>query len=123
MRVAFCVELREDDRQILEAIQRHLSCGRIYDLNFGRYRGYAAKNWRPHVKLRVSNIDDICGKVIPFFKKYPLFGRKRESFDIWCEVAKRIRRKQHLTPQGIGQLKKLRSRLQLLNKKGKSTDA
>lgn len=122
IRVAFCIELREDDREILEAIQVHLGCGRIYDLDFGRYRDYATKNWRAHVKLRVGGIRDICEKVIPFFKKYPPFGHKKQCFDIWCQIAEKIYQKQHLIPEGIEELKKLKQQLQLLNKKGKITD-
>ena len=62
IRPAFCVEVRESDREILETIARQLNCGNIYRLDFGRYKGYEAKKWKPHVKLRVSNFDDVSKK-------------------------------------------------------------
>ena len=37
IRPAFCIEMRHDDRDALEAVQHHIGCGRIYDLDFGRY--------------------------------------------------------------------------------------
>ena len=59
IRPAFCIEVRADDKEILELVKKALGCGNIYDLDFGRYKGYEKKNWRPHAKLRISNIQDI----------------------------------------------------------------
>ena len=118
VRAAFCIELREDDREILEAIQETLGCGNIYQLNFGRYKNYSKKNWKPHVKYRVSNQNDIIHKVIPFFEKYPLFGKKKKSFDVFTKIVKKIEFKEHLTPYGLEGTKKLVSELKSLNKKG-----
>lgn len=119
IRAAFCIELREDDREILEAIQRTLECGSIYSLNFGRYKGYAKKKWRPHVKYRVSNQTDIIQKIIPFFNKYPLFGKKQKVFEVYSRIVEKIRNKEHLTPSGLEETKLLVAELKSLNKKGK----
>lgn len=118
IRPAFCVEVRFDDRGILEALQSALGCGSIYDLDFGRYKGYEQKNWRPHVKFRVSNIHDLRNKVVPFFRQFPLFGRKRQCFELFCDIADGIERKQHLQPEGLEVLKQVVGQLNALNKKG-----
>jgi hypothetical protein len=104
VRLIFEIELREDDREILEKIQELLGCGRIYHLDYVRYA-----NWRPHVKLKVSNFKDISGKIIPFFKKYPLQAKKSLQFERFCLVAEMIRRKDHLTEEGIERIRKIKA--------------
>ncbi len=105
VRLIFEIELREDDRPILERIQETLGCGRIYRLEYARY-----KKWRPHVKYKVSNFKDISEKVIPFFKRYPLQAKKLESFNKFCRVAEVIKAKEHLTETGIVRIREIRSR-------------
>jgi hypothetical protein len=118
VRPAFSIEVKESDREILEGIQRTLGCGNIYSLDFGRYKGYEVKKWHRHVKYRVSNFNDIWTKVIPFFKKYPLYGIKKEAFEIYCVIAEKIFQRQHITYEGLEQIKVLVSQLKALNKKG-----
>ena len=118
IRLAFCIEVKESDREILEGIKQSLGCGNIYSLDFGRYKGYEKKNWHRHVKYRVSNFQDIWNKVIPFFKKYPLYGTKQKVFQIYCEIAKRMYERRHITYEGLQQIKVLVSQLKALNKKG-----
>jgi hypothetical protein len=119
IRLAFCIEVKATDRELLEAVQSQLGCGHIYELDFGRYRGYETKNWKPHVKYRVSNFQELTQKVIPFFSQYPLFGTKHQSFEVFCQIAELMMNKQHLTPEGLEIIKILVKRLNALNKKGK----
>lgn len=118
IRLAFCIEVKESDRGILQSIQQSLGCGNIYSLDFGRYKGYEQKNWHPHVKYRVSNFNDIWGKVIPFFTKYPLYGGKKQAFEVFVEIARRLHRGEHLTYEGLERLKGIVNQLKALNKKG-----
>jgi len=118
IRLGFCIEVKESDKEILEGIQRVLGCGNIYSLDFGRYKGYEERKWHKHVKLRVSNFQDIWNKVIPFFQKHPLYGTKQKVFEIYCEIAKRMYERQQITYAGLEQIKVLVSQLKALNKKG-----
>jgi len=118
IRPAFCIEVRESDKEILEATRETLGCGNLYRLDFGRYKGYEDKKWKPHVKLRVSNFDDLSKKVVPFFKKYPLFGTKRKSFEVFSEVVKRMQNREHLNEETLEEIKQLVKILNSLNKKG-----
>lgn len=118
IRPAFCIECRQSDREVLEAVKKVIGCGNLYQLDFGRYRGYEQKNWQPHVKFRVSNFQDISEKVVPFFEKYPLFGTKQKSFKVFSEIVKRIEKGEHLKEDSLEQLKLLVKSLNLLNKKG-----
>ena len=119
IRLAFCIEVKADDLEVLQAVQSQLGCGNIYSLDFGRYQQYAAKNWRPHVKYRVSNFRDIHNRVIPFFKRHPLYGTKRKAFDVFTQIAEAMQAKQHLDQQGLEGIKSLVVQLKTLNKKGK----
>src|SRR3990172_2047590 len=76
VRLIFEIELREDDKEILERVKETLRCGNIYHLEYAKY-----SLWKPHCKYKVSNIKDITEKVIPFFKKFPLQAKKKYSFD------------------------------------------
>ncbi|MGB9592156.1 MAG: LAGLIDADG family homing endonuclease, partial [Candidatus Kryptoniota bacterium] len=107
-----------DDRDILEAIQKMLGCGKVYELNFGRYQGYQSKKWKPHVKYRVSNQKDIQEKIIPFFEKYPLFGKKLKSFNLFKQIVKGIAEGKHKDLHGLQELKELSNQLKAANKKG-----
>jgi hypothetical protein len=96
------IELRGDERPILEIIQKRLNCGIIVDLKYERY------GWKPHVKYTVRKQSDIFFKVIPFFKQFPLQGKKRKDFELFCQAATIFRKKQHLTEEGLIKLEKLR---------------
>lgn len=106
VRCIFEIEVREDDRPILLAIQKALGCGTIYHLQYARYT-----KWRPHVKLKVSTLRDISTKVIPFFEKYPLKAKKRKSFDIFKRIVNMVERKFHLTAEGIEVIDRLRIKM------------
>ena len=118
IRLAFCIEVRADDRVLLEMVNKQLGCGNIYSLDFGRYKGYEDKKWRPHVKYRVSNFADIYNRVIPFFRQYQLFGVKKQAFDVFCKIAEAMHNKEHLNEKGLEEIKDLVKQLHALNKKG-----
>jgi hypothetical protein len=105
VRLMFEIELREDDEPILREIQRVLDCGNIYRLEYKRYA-----KWRPHVKLKVSNFSDISQKIIPFFQRYPPQAKKRQQFEKFCLAAELIQTKQHLSANGIQQIRALKRR-------------
>lgn len=102
VRLLFEIELREDDKEILERVKETLGCGNIYYLNYERY-----KKWKPHYKHKVSNLKDISEKIILFFQKYPLQAKKKQSFAIFCKVAGLMKQKHHLNEIGIEEIRQL----------------
>ena len=101
IRPGFCVEMRADERSVLEAIRDHLRCGSIYVLDFGRYKGYEGRGWHPHVKYRVTRLADLAGQVVPFFSEYPLFGRKARAFVIFSELVRLLEAGAHREHPGL----------------------
>jgi hypothetical protein len=120
IRPAFSIECRQSDRSILESIKETLGCGHVYQLEFGRYKGYEQKKWQPHVKLRVSNFRDISEKVVPFFQRYTLYGTKRRSFEVFAKVVEAMQAGRHLRENSLEEVKHLVRNLNSLNKKGLS---
>ena len=104
VRLIFEIEMREDDKEILERVQKTLHCGNLYYLPYKRY-----KKWRPHYKYKVSNIVDISRKIIPFFRRHPLQAKKKYSFEAFCKVAEMIQAKQHLSTEGIKYIQLMRN--------------
>jgi hypothetical protein len=50
----------------------------------------------------------LTNKVIPFFDKYPLHGVKRLDYLDWCKVASMMQKKEHLTSEGLDQIRKIK---------------
>lgn len=111
IRSAFEIELRADDREILERIRETIGCGNIYHLAYQRY------NWYPHVKLKVSRIGDLAKIVIPFIDRYPLQAKKAEVFKLFREAVFAVQRKKHLTDQGFAEILEIKRKISILNKK------
>ena len=116
-RPEFTIELRADDRKILERIQRTIGCGKIYECNYERY------GWYPHVKYKVSRLDEVSEILIPFFEKWPLQAKKAEVFRYFKEIIKKRMRKEHLTAKGVKEIIKLQTKMRALGKKHRSETA
>jgi len=104
-RLMFEMELRGDEFQLLERLKFSLGCGFLYKLNYPRY------GWKPHAKYAVKSHKDIFKYIIPFFKKYPLQGKKGKDFEDFCRAAEIFRKKEHLTMKGIEKLNAIRSQM------------
>ncbi|MEW5817931.1 MAG: LAGLIDADG family homing endonuclease [Spirochaetota bacterium] len=106
-RLVFEIEMIIDDKPLRERLQETLGCGRIFVLNYERY------GWRPHVKFAVKRLDDITQKVIPFFKKYQLQGKKKRDFEFFCQGARIFQERKHLSLVGIKKLRTIQSKMNL----------
>lgn len=109
-RLMFEVEMIIDDKPLLESLKNHFGCGNIYILKYERY------GWRPHVKYAVKSHKDIFKKIIPFFKKYPLRGKKNKDFKFFCRAADIFKGKRHLTREGVSELKRIQSKMNIRRK-------
>lgn len=111
VRPEFEIEVRADDRLILERIQKTLQCGTIYDLKYDRY------GWKPHAKYKVSNIGDLKLRIIPFFEHYLLQAKKSARFKFFKTIVDMIASKRHLTYEGFQKIIKLRDQMRQIGKK------
>ena len=105
IKAAFEMEVVIDDHAIMTRIYEALGKpGQLYSFSFKRY-----PSWRPHCKIKVSNLKDITEKIIPFFKKHPLQSKKRKSFETFCRIVEMIRQKKHLNPKYAAKIVTLRN--------------
>ena len=117
VRPALEIELRADDKKILERIQRTLKCGTIFECKYERY------GWYPHMKYRIARMDEIIGILIPFLEKYPLQAKKAEVFKYFKKIVQKRMNGEHLTKKGVKEILELRSRMRVLGKKHPSKTA
>lgn len=63
---------------------------------------------KDYFNFTVKNLASISEKVIPFFSKYNLQGKKLEAFNLWKQAADLMSRKAHTTTEGLNDIKKLK---------------
>ncbi len=102
----FHIKLQERDKELLDKIHNTLACGNVYFQKEGR------KNHTQCYRYTVSAWRDIDSIIIPFFTKHTLqTASKRESFDIFCQIAELVKQKEHLTISGAKKILKLKSQM------------
>lgn len=57
----------------------------------------------------VSRYSDISEKIIPLFNKYPIAGVKLLDFADFCKVAELMKAGQHLTKEGLAEIKLIKA--------------
>ncbi|MBI5229706.1 MAG: LAGLIDADG family homing endonuclease [Candidatus Magasanikbacteria bacterium] len=68
VKAEFEIELRADDRVILEMIMKTIGTGIIYDCSYERY------GWYPHAKYKISSVKDMENYLFPRWKP-PGYGK------------------------------------------------
>jgi hypothetical protein len=100
--VAFVLQLRSDDRPILELLQSFWGCGRLMDLK----PNSSVRNARPTSRFHIVSARDIRRVLIPHFERYPLYAKKAGDFAVWrtgVEMLVRIARRSRNRGRGSGQ--------------------
>lgn len=108
---AFSIELRGDDRKLLERIQKTIGCGGIYRYDYPKYK------WGPHYKYKIGSAKDLAEKLFPLLDKYPLQAKKKEVYKIFRKIIIMKNRKEHLTDKGFKKILDLRDQMRRLGKK------
>jgi len=64
-----------------------------------------------YIEFRCQSFKDNYNKIISFFRKYPILGVKVQDFEDWVKVAEMIKSKEHLTNEGLDQIRKIKARM------------
>lgn len=86
------------DRLLMESIKNYFKCGHLSD------RGDI-------IDFQVTAIKDIKEKIIPFFDRHMLLGVKYEDYQDFKLAAQIINRKEHLTEEGLTNLREIKSKM------------
>jgi hypothetical protein len=78
----------------------------FFDCGYIKEKSRSEFKWLDFVVTRFSDIND---KIIPFFKTNKIIGVKSEDFNDWCQVAKLIETKAHLTEAGLEEILNIKS--------------
>jgi hypothetical protein len=97
VRLKFIVSQDYRDVALLKLLRDYLNCG---DVNIDS-RGMSS--------LTIRKNSDVTSFIIPFFAKYPLHDSKFADYTDFCEVAKIIDSKAHLTEEGLKRIDQIRS--------------
>ena len=93
--LVFQITQHTRDEELIKSFIKYFKCGNIY------IKGNA-------FDFKVTKLDDIQNKIIPFFKKYSILGVKALDFADFCKVAELIKEKKHLTKEGLEQIRKIK---------------
>ena len=63
------------------------------------------------IRLEVVKFSDLSGKIIPFFEKYSIQGKKASDFIKFKQAAEIISKKDHLTSQGLNKILDIKARI------------
>lgn len=105
VQLAFHIKMRAKEKKLLLKVKNSLECGNVY---------FQAEKRINHVqcyRYTASSHKDILTKIIPFFRKYHLQSAKIEDFQIFCKIAKIVKRKGHLNQEGIKEIRRLKSQM------------
>lgn len=102
----FRINVREDDRPMLEEIRQRLGVGEIYIQQKAKYN----QNFRDTANYYVQTFSDLL-KVRDFFRQQTFYTKKGKDFELWCKCLEIMEKKQHLTPEGFAAICEIRSQM------------
>lgn len=98
----FQITQHSRDVLLMESLVEYLGCGKVF-------------RSREAVDFVVTKFTDLSEGIIPFFEKYPLQEVKSHEFLDFKIVAKLMKNKEHLTQEGLEQIKQIKSGMNTQN--------
>ena len=99
----FTVVQHEVDEQVLHGLKEYFGCG-VVRVNHGTRLSY-----------RVRGQANLRDRIIPFFEKHKLKTRKRVDFEKFRKVILLIEKGDHLKPEGLEQIRKIKTSMNSLS--------
>jgi len=100
VKLFFVITQHVRDQQLMINLMNYLGCGKV--------TGRIDKN---AVDLKVTKFSDINEKILPFFEEYPILGVKSKDFKDSLKIAELIKNKEHLTAEGLDQIRLIHSNM------------
>ena len=86
------------DKDLISSMVEYLGCGSITSVDRGT------------IDFKVTKFSSIRDIIIPFFEKYPLQSSKNRNFLSFCEVARLVDNKAHLTEKGLDPIRIIKNK-------------
>ncbi len=97
---SFSIGVHYNDRHLLERIKALFGVGEIY-----------INSSEKIIRLKVSSIKDLTEVIIPHFENYPLISQKWADFELFKRIVEILKRKEHLTIDGLQEIINIRASL------------
>jgi hypothetical protein len=95
VRPAFDVVQGESSRDALEELVQFFGCGKIY-------RNRRRDNHREDLlRYNVYRLEDLCTKIVPFFRENPLRTSKQKNFEKFVRIVELMELRRHLSVEGV----------------------
>src|SRR6266516_4309824 len=93
VRPSFSVSQNGDRAEVLHVIQAFFGCGSIRPDRSDKT-----------LKWETSRLDDLVGRVVPHFERYPLLSGKRADFERFAAVCQLLVARDHLNREGLARV-------------------
>lgn len=100
VRIGFTLTQHSRDQALLKGLESFFEVGKFY-LRSNLLAG----------DFKVTRLEDLDEKILPFFKKYSFLGAKSLSFERFCVVIDIMKTKAHLTEGGLKKIRDIKSRI------------
>jgi hypothetical protein len=112
VRPGFSVSQNGDRAEVLHAIREYFGCGSI----------------RPDrsdqtLKWETRRLEEILGRIVPHFERYPLLSSKRYDFDRFASVCRWMAAGAHLRRDGLAEIVELVRRMNSSGRRRYSAEA
>lgn len=97
IKLGYQVSQHVRDTSLIKSFKQFFECGRTEPCG------------RSGISFRVTKINDIREKIIPFFEKYLILGSKSKDYQDWKKISKLMISKAHLTLEGLREIKQIKS--------------
>ena len=98
--LTFILSQHTQDKQLLLNLKDYFGCGR-----------YKEKTESMVGEFIVTKFSDLTDRIIPFFERNLILGAKYSDFADFCKVAELMKKKVHLTEEGLKEIKKIKSNM------------
>ena len=96
VQLVFQITQHSRDYILIQSLISYLGCGKLVTSSDSK------------VQFRVEKFSDNFEKILKFFYNHKIQGVKLEDFKDWCKVAKLMQDKQHLSPEGLKKIVKIK---------------
>ena len=96
VQLVFQITQHSRDYILIQSLISYLGCGKLVTSSDSK------------VQFRVEKFFDNFEKILKFFYNHKIQGIKLEDFKDWCKVAKLMQDKQHLSPEGLKKIVKIK---------------
>jgi hypothetical protein len=93
VRPSFSVSQNGDRAEVLHALQSYFGCGSIRPDRSDRT-----------LKWETRKLDELVGRIVPHFKRYPLLSAKQLDFERFAFVCGLMADSEHRRPEGLIQI-------------------